>query len=157
MTRRTWKRRSPISLQNALEMCVHAARDRRNHSVERIADLMGLASHYTLYKWIESGRMPVVMIRPFEQACGEIFVTQHLAHSAGRLVVDMPRGRKSRPRQLSELSAYTHTVLGLLVDFYDGQAGTDDTLDGLTGLMTDLAAHRSNVQTYEQPQLSLEV
>ena len=70
MTRRNWKRIRPHSLRYALELCKEHARERRNLSVERIAELMGLADHWALYKWFQSGRIPANLIRPFEHVCG---------------------------------------------------------------------------------------
>jgi len=58
MTKRNWKRVQPSSLRNALELCKDYAKERHNLSVERIADRMGLSDHWTVYKWIQTGRIP---------------------------------------------------------------------------------------------------
>ncbi|MDO5940617.1 hypothetical protein [Burkholderia cepacia] len=76
MSRRNWKRVRPMSLRHALELCKDYAKERHNLSVERIAERMGLADHWTLYKWFQSGRMPLNLVRPFESACGIDFVTR---------------------------------------------------------------------------------
>ena len=103
MTRRNWKRIRPHSLRYALELCKEHARERRNLSVERIAELMGLADHWTLYKWFQSGRIPANLIRPFEQACGIDFVTQWLAGSSGKLLIDMPSGKAVDATEVQQL------------------------------------------------------
>ena len=58
MRRRNWKRVNPTSLRHAMELCLDYGREKRNLSVDRVADLMGMPSKYTLYKWLENGRMP---------------------------------------------------------------------------------------------------
>ncbi|MDP2549473.1 hypothetical protein Q8W24_16710, partial [Oceanobacter sp. 4_MG-2023] len=74
MAKQNWKRIQPRSLKHAMELCVDHAKAVKNLSVERIADLIGITSHYTLYKWLDEARMPALMIRPFEHACGVSFV-----------------------------------------------------------------------------------
>ena len=70
------------------------AREKHNRSVDRIADLMGLANKWVLYKWLESGRMPAILIRPFEAACGIDLVTRYIGHSANKMLIEIPTGRK---------------------------------------------------------------
>lgn len=50
MSRRNWKHIQPTSLRQALELCKDHAKERHNLSVERIAERMGLADHWALYK-----------------------------------------------------------------------------------------------------------
>ncbi|MDI3325606.1 hypothetical protein QKW35_14605 [Pontibacterium granulatum] len=153
MARRNWKNVRATSITNGLELCIQHARDKRNKSVQQIAELMGLPNHSTLYKWLESGRMPAVMIRPFEHACGAEFVTQYLATSANKLLVEIPSGKRSEHKELNELSVAAHSVIGMLISFYDGDQSTDETLNALTGLMEDLAHQRGNIQKHQQPEL----
>ncbi|WP_027853361.1 hypothetical protein [Marinobacterium litorale] len=153
--RKNWSREQPISLRHGSELCIGHAHDRMNRSVEQIADLMGEASHFTLYKWMESGRMPAVKIRAFEHACGADFVTQYLAHSAGYLLVKVPTGRKAEHRELNELSLFAHEVLGLLIQFYDSHEGADEAVLAVTRLMEDLAFQRGNIEKHQQPELLL--
>lgn len=155
MARRNWKHERAISLRRGMELNVLHAREKLNRSVDRIADLMGMASHFTLYKYLESGRMPAVLIPAFENACGSHFVTQYLAHSAGRMLVEVPTGHKSTHRELNEVSAYANQVLGMLIDFYEGRCEQEDIESALTGLIEDLAHQRGNVAKHHQPELML--
>lgn len=153
--RKNWSKEQPISLRHGSELCIGHARDRLNRSVDQIADLMGEASHFTVYKWLESGRIPAVKIRAFENACGANFVTQYLAHSAGYLLVKVPTGRKAEHRELNELSLFTHEVLALLLKFYDSNEGAEETAGAVTRLMEDLAFQRGNIEKHQQPELML--
>ena len=156
MARINWKRKRARSLRHGMELCIAHAKDQHNRSVESIAEIMGEASHWNLYKWLESGRMPAVKIRSFETACGADFVTQYLAYSANKLVIDMPTGRKAEHRELTELSAYANKVMTMLIDFNQGRLEQQETAEALTTLIEDLAHQRGNIQKHQQPELLLD-
>lgn len=155
MARRSWKRVQPTSLRHAIELCLEYARDKQNLSVDRVADLMGLSSRWTLYKWMENGRMPAILIRPFEHACGCTFVTQYIAASAHKLVVDIPRGKKAKDSDLLALQTGFNEALNLLASFYQGEAEADETIAALTSAMAEIAGHRENVSKSLAPELGL--
>ena len=52
MTRRNWKKVNPRSLREALELAKDHAKEAHNRSVERLAELMGEESHWTVYGWL---------------------------------------------------------------------------------------------------------
>ncbi|MCA8013583.1 hypothetical protein [Burkholderia cenocepacia] len=155
MSRRNWKRIQPHSLRHALELCKEHARERRNLSVERISEHMGLADHWTLYKWFQSGRMPISLIRPFEDACGADFVTRWVAASAGRLIIDIPTGRDATAEDMQILQRTLNAAVGQLLDFYAGSANADETIATIQQAMEGLAWHRGNVERHVQPELDL--
>ena len=86
MSRRRWKLIRPTSLRNAMELCKEYAREVHNKGMQRIADEMGVTDHWTVYKWLQTARMPACMIRPYEQACGCDYITRWIAASARYLV-----------------------------------------------------------------------
>lgn len=153
MTRRNWKRIQPTSLRQALELCKDHARDVLNKSVEGIAADMGLADHWSLYKWLQNGRMPVNLVRPFEIACGIDFVTRWQAASSGRLLVEIPTGRKLNHNDIVELHTNFGTALKLLTEFYAKPGDPAATLAALTSHMEHVAWHRANVATHQTPEL----
>jgi hypothetical protein len=153
MAKRNWKRQRGTSMRNAMELCVRYARDVHNLSVERIAELMGLENHFTLYKWMESGRMPAVLIRSFENACQCDYVTKYIAYSANKLVIDMPTGRRPAHKELNELSVYAHTVIGKLISFFETSEDEAAVIQAVNTLIEDLAHQRGNVEKYQQPEL----
>ena len=155
MTRRNWKALQPSSLRNALELCKDHARDVLNKSVEGIAADMGLADHWSLYKWLQNGRMPVNLVRPFEIACGIDFVTRWQAASSGRLLVEIPTGRKLNHNDIVELHTNFGTALKLLTEFYAKPGDPAATLAALTSHMEHVAWHRQNVAQHANPQLEL--
>lgn len=151
--RRNWKRLQPTSLRHALELCKEHARERLNRSVERIAEDMGLADHWTVYKWLENGRIPATMIPPFEAACGIDYVTRWFAARSGRLLVEVPQGRQQALTDLLELNRDFAAALALLTDFYAGKAQADATVAALSSHLEQVAWHRANVAQHAEPEL----
>lgn len=155
MSRRNWKHIQPTSLRQALELCKDHAKERHNLSVERIAERMGLADHWTLYKWFQNGRMPLNLVRPFESACGIDFVTRWQTASAGKLLIDMPSGRNCDAADIQTLQETLNTAVGHLLQFYSGKSEAADTLVVVQKAMEGLAWHRGNVEKHAQPELDL--
>ncbi|MNE67920.1 hypothetical protein D3C80_1635560 [compost metagenome] len=116
---------------------------------------MGLADHWTLYKWISSGRMPAVMIPAYEAACGCNYVTRWMAGAAGKLLIDVPTGRKCSAQDIQELQAQLHAATGALMAFYAGHSDAEATLGSIRNAMEGLGWHHGNVAQHVQPQLEL--
>lgn len=155
MARRNWKKIRANSLRHAMELCLEFARDKQNLSVDRVADLMGVSSKWTLYKWLENGRIPAVLIRPFEHACGVDYMTLYIAASSNRLVVDIPSGRKATNTEVNDLQGSFSEAMGLLIRFYQGESEASDTINALNNVMSGIAWHSENVKKSDSPELSL--
>ncbi|MGY1949487.1 hypothetical protein [Pseudomonas pergaminensis] len=156
MNRRRWKNVRPTSLRHALELCKDFAIDAHNKSVQRIADEMGLPDHWALYKWLQTGRMPANLIRPYERVCNCDYVTRWIAASAGRLTIDMPTGRNCNAQDTQVLQELLTTAAGKLLAFYAKNSEADETLAAIQEAMEGLAWHRGNVSQTQHPQLELE-
>ena len=156
MSRRNWNRLQPGSLRDALELCKDYAKEKHNLSVERIAQLSGLTDHWTLYKWIQTGKIPANMIAPFEAACGINYVTRWMAISNGKLLIEIPVGRKADAMEMNQLQLCAHEAIGLLLKFYGGEANADETLGAIQQVMRGLAWHKGNVEKHQQPELLFE-
>ena len=155
MTRRNWKALQPSSLRHAFELCKDHARERLNKSVEGIAEDMGLADHWVLYKYLQKGSMPANLIRPYELACGIDFVTRYLAASNGRLLVRIATGRKLAHADIVELHEHFAMALKLLTEYYAKPGDPSAALAALTTHMEHVAWHRQNVAQHINPQLEL--
>lgn len=153
MSKRHWKRVQPSSLSHAMELCIAHAREVHNRSVDQIADLMGLANKWSIYKWVENGNLPARLIRPFEHACGCDFVTRYMAHSAHKLLINIPTGRAPKSTDLSRTYESFSAAMSLLTSFYDGKSDAQETLGALTTMMEDVAWHHGNVDKHLQPEL----
>lgn len=150
---RNWKRLQPTSLRQALELCKEHGREQLNKSVERIADEMGVTDHWSVYKWIQTGRIPANLIPPYEGACGIDYVSRWLAASRGKLLVDMPIGRALADADVVELHNGFGAALQLLTDFYAGKADAPATLEALTNHLQQVAWHHANVRQHATPEL----
>lgn len=150
-----WKRYQPTSCRDALHQCKAYAQEARNLSVERIADQMGLPDHWALYKWIESGRFPFVLIPAYESACGINLPSRWLAATQRRLLVDMPVGRAATEDDLVQLGTGFQQAVQLLSDFYKSNGATDPApvLDALRSHLESVAHHHINVAGFSQPEL----
>lgn len=154
--RRDWKRLRANSIPQAMELCLTYARETANLSVERVADRMGLASHWVVYKWMQEGSIPARMIRPYEHACGCDYVTRYIAASAHKLLIDLPTGRHAEPGDIQAVQEACTAAVGALIAFHAGRSDAADTHTALTVALERLAAERAEVERYHAPELLLE-
>ncbi len=154
--KRTWNRFQPTSLQNALEGCMEYARVVHNKSVDRIADQMGLPNKWVLYKWLNNGRLPTILIRSFENVCGISLVTKYIAFSGHKLLIDIPSGKKATAKDINGLQASLTKTVTELLKFYDGQSQVEETLAIIQQSLENLAWQKGEVEKHHQPELDLE-
>ncbi len=150
--KRNWKKARPTSLLHSLQLCTEHARETKNAGVERIAEFMSEKTYHTIYKYLESGNMPLVKLRNFENVCGANFVTRWLAMSAGLMVIDIPTGRTGDCHDVLALQEILNDAVGALLSFYAGKAPADEVMTRITAGMEGLAFHRENVRKYDQPE-----
>lgn len=155
MAKTNWKDARPTSLPNAMEMCLRFAREKHNRSVDNVADLMGLPNQWRLYKWVEEANLPARYIRAFEFSCGIDFVTRYLAHSAHRLLIDIPAGKQVAAADVHALQEMTNGAVGVLIQFAAGKASAAEVIAATTAAMEGLAWHRANAEKHEEPELDL--
>lgn len=157
MIRRDWKHLRATSLVHALRLCKEYAQAKQQLSVERIADRMG-ATHDSLYKWLGTGRMPAILVPAFEHACGCHYASDFLAATPGRMVIDMPNGRKASKTELLDMNSSWAEALQLMTAFYADPTAVDaeKTLAALHQHMEQVAFHHANVARYATPQLEFE-
>lgn len=146
----------PNSLPEAMALCLAHAQQKHNRSVDRVADLMGLPSKWRIYKWVEGADLPLRYLRAFEHACGADFATRYLAHSAHRLLIDIPTGRDIAAADMQTLQGHTNDAVGALLAFAAGSVTADEAIAAITKAMEGLAWHRVNVEKHAEPELDLE-
>lgn len=155
MSRRNWKRLQPTTLRQAIELCKDYAREVRNLSVERIAELMGEESHWTVYGWLRDGAIPARKIPAFENVCHCNYITRWLAHSAGKMLIDIPAGRMPDAVDVQTLQGLLNGAVGALLAFAQGHSEANQVMGEVTHAMEGLAWHRANVAKAQQPELEL--
>lgn len=154
MKRKYWKPVQAKNLQDAIRLTLDYALYRNNYSVSRVAELMG-TSEWVIYKWLSKGSMPAEKIRPLEHVCGATFITQYLAGSAHKLLIDIPSGARADDAEILELQTTFNESINLLAQFYQGNAEAEKTISALTLTLTKIAGHRENVNKSLSPELNL--
>lgn len=149
---KNWNRVLPRNTLEAMRLCKDFAKDKHNLSVERIADRMNVTAD-NLYSWLGNGKMHLGLVQMYEHICGCTFVSDHLAHSQGKLVVKVPNGRTMQDTDLLQMHKSFSQAMSLLANFYDGKADADETLNAITQHMQIAAWHRENIQKHNQPEL----
>ncbi len=150
-----WKSYVPATLKDALYGCIEYAKEARNLSVERVADMCGINSRDTLYKYISEARLPVGLVLAFEGACGINLISRWNASASGQLLLDIPKGKTATPEDINNLQAAIAAAVGDLIDFYRDQKGEAEVLASVTAALNELAWHRANVSKHDQPELDL--
>lgn len=153
MTRRNWKKANPRSLREALELSKDHAREVHHRSVERIAELMGEESHWTVYGWLRDGSIPGKKIPAYQHACGCDFVTRWLAHHAGKLLIDIPSGRRTEAEDVQQLQGTLNAAVGALIGFASGRLDADEVAAEINAALEALAWHRENTLKADEPEL----
>jgi len=152
--KRNWKRVQATSLREAFRLCKDYARETKNLSVERIAELMGVTED-SLYKWLANASMPAHLIPTYEHICGCHFATDYLALSNNRLVIEIPTGKAADARSMMELQGDLTRAAATLIEFYEGKAHLDDADAKVLLAIRGLAFHHDNIHKIEQPELEL--
>lgn len=80
----------PNDFVAAITACLENARTELLRNTGEVADAMAGPTRDAVYKWSQSGRMPIVEVPAFERACGAFFVSKQLAASSGHLIVKAP-------------------------------------------------------------------
>lgn len=148
-------KKQATSLRHAIELCLDNARDKRRLSIDRVADNLGLANKWMLYKYLESARLPATLIRPLEVVCGTDHITRYLALSAHKLIIDMPTGSAAQESEINGTQVAFAAALTALIEYYRGRTDAEATLGQLHDVMTRLAWHRECVLDHEKPELDL--
>ncbi|MEW8494264.1 MAG: hypothetical protein AB2604_10700 [Candidatus Thiodiazotropha taylori] len=157
MRKRNWKRFRATSRRSAVEACVIHAREVLNKSVEQLAEEAGLNGHWPIYKWMESGDVPLRHVIPFQKACGSTFITDYLASATHKLVINIPTGKVPTSEDILKLQEHLNTTVGYILKFGEKQneEHAEDAINALMASMEGLAFHKINIEKQHQPELEL--
>jgi len=81
------------------------------------------------------------------------YVSRWLVESAGKMVIEVPRGKACGASEIHQFQTDCNTATGLLITFYGELQGLDETLASLQTLLEQTAWHKGNVEKYRQPEL----
>lgn len=75
-------------LMLAIDACLAHAKTELFRGIADVADAMETKpTRDAVYKWVQSGRMPLVEVAAFERACGASSISRHLAAAGGNLLI----------------------------------------------------------------------
>ena len=80
-------------------------------------------------------------------------MTRWIAASAGKMLVDIPTGRRLESTDVVGLHNGFGAALQLLTDFYASKAEPEAVIAALTAHLQDVAWHRANVAQFATPEL----
>jgi len=152
MRARNWKAVRPLDLRDAFQWDVRFAKEQYNRSIDNVADLMG-HKKWTVYKWIDEADMPTKYIKSFEHACGIDYVSRWLVESNGKIIIDVPRGKKCGPVDVQVLQVASHQMVGEVMRFYSELSDVDAALAAIQTSLEHTSWHRGNIEKYRQPEL----
>ncbi len=157
MARKNWKQLRAVSLQDAINLSIEYARA-HNVSIEQIADIMQLSNKFTLYKWIESGRIPLSALRSFESACKcpYVYVTRYLASSINHLLIPIPNGRGVSDKDTNTLQAVLTDAVSALISFAAHKSDAQSTLAAINNGLEALAFQHGQVSKHAQPEFEFD-
>lgn len=152
-----WKKAKARNLEEAFRLCKDYAEFANSNrlNIERLAELMGDGDE-TLRKWIRKATMPTHKIPSFEHACGCSYVSDYLAARTGKMLIDIPTGRKLKSTDVLQTQRMFNKSMELLIEFASGESTAEETSAALHASMCDLAYHNENVQKLKSPELDFE-
>lgn len=142
----------------AMKKCFQEAKTHRQMSAERVADALGV-NVWRLYKWLETGRLPISYIPAFERACGAHYVSEALAKSHNAVLADYPQGRRPTAAEIHELQDKLIAATGALIELELGRGTPEEADAAIWTAMQALTTQSLNVQAMAEPQqlLSLQI
>ncbi|MBB4867202.1 hypothetical protein HNP46_006113 [Pseudomonas nitritireducens] len=138
----------------AMKRCFQEAKANRQMSAERVADVLGV-NVWRLYKWLETGRLPISYIPAFERACGAHYVTEALAKANHAVVADFPAGRRPSAAEFHAVQVKLLAATGALVDLEMGKASAEEADEAIWAALQALSSQMLNVKSMADPQQSL--
>lgn len=151
-----WKKAQATSLTEAFWLVKEYGKAKKNLSVARMAELMGLDDEAILYKWIKKGTMPVTKLHSFEFVCGANYISVYLASSDNKLLISIPTGKALKEVSVMEMQTTFNDAVSLLMKLAMGKASLDETKEAITASMRDLAYQRENINKAISPEFDFD-
>lgn len=148
------KARKATNLDEAIQMCADYATEKLRRPPKVLADLMGVEVK-TYYGWLSKNSMPLNRLRQFEAFCGVGHISEYLCAASGKVVIDVPIGRRASVATLAEAQTNSAHAFALLARFYENRATAEETIEALSITLSDLAFQRQNVAKYTEQELGL--
>lgn len=135
---------SPID-KEIVQSCIDQAWQNHGRDIGDIARIMGIEPNWAVYKWAETGRLPLPEIRRFEEACETNLITRYLAESAGCFLIEPPKQPLSQERSLLVFQKHFISALAALTDLSEAKADIKPAVKALTALIEQAMLQRKTL------------
>jgi len=150
----TAKSRKPISLADAVDLDEEHALNARRRPRKAMEELMD-TSRSEYGRWINDLELPLGKLLQWSEFCGSTHVIEYLALASGKLVIDIPTGRKVAAADIHQLQSVLNDAVGQIIKFASGQEDAATALSAIHAGMAGLAWHKVNIEKHQQPELEL--
>lgn len=132
----------------AVDACLAHAKSDLFRSIADVASAMSTnPKHDTVYKWLQTGRLPLAEIPAFEQACGANHVSEYLAACGGYLLIKAPVAQGLPQLEFARVQCQVaKAILATSTALVDA-AQAPDAVNALTVAINSLVAVRHQLTT----------
>lgn len=130
----------------AIQACLVHAKTVLYRTTADVADAMQTTpSRDAVYKWTQTGRLPLAEIPAFELACGANHISNYLASCHGYLLIKAPQPNGLPPIEFARVQCQlAKAVLATATALVDAQQ-TPDAIDALNVAIQSLVAVRQQL------------
>jgi hypothetical protein len=138
----------PDDLMAAVQACLSHAKSDLYRNIGDVADAMDTKpTREAVYKWVQTGRLPLAEIPAFERACASSHISKYIAACGGYLIVRAPVADGLPQLEFARIQCQVaKAILATSTALVDaGQA--PDAVNALTVAINSLAAVRHQLTT----------
>lgn len=126
-------------IRSAINECLDYAKRVLYRDVASLAELMSLDNKWVLFKWVETGRIPAVLIPAFEAACGCNALSRCLAKEGGSMTIPAPTGRFARVASSTETHLLVTTAIATAIAAEINASKAGEAVRAINGAIESLA------------------
>lgn len=136
----------PKDFVTAIAACLEHARTELLRNTGEVADAMAGPTRDAVYKWSQSGRMPIAEVPAFERACGAFFVSKQLAACSGHLIVKAPTDSAAAQLDFARLQFQVAKALLAGAIAHVDKSQTQEAARSITQAIEALVAMRAQLE-----------
>jgi hypothetical protein len=127
-----------------INACLKHAEEHYGMTVKDIAQVMNVKM-WTLFKWLESGRLPLAEVDKFEAACHARYITRHLADTAGLILVTKPRQMETPENALVTINSASANAISAIAAYIGGAKNKQGTAKAIDAAIEALVWQKSRL------------
>jgi hypothetical protein len=128
----------------AINDCLKHAEEHFGMTTKDIAQTMNV-NMWTLFKWLESGKLPLNEINKFEAACHARYITRYLADASGLILVTKPRNMEAPENALVAINKASSNAISAIAEYIGGTKNKQGTTKAIDAAIEVLVWQRSRL------------